>query len=76
MRNWILNNTETIENYQEIQCQMKGGKWIPIVQMNEVDMGCLPDGSFAVWKTVGQLFNKKKKPRANLLFVIHYLTQY
>ena len=61
MRNWFLNNVETIANYKEVKCQMKGGKWIPIVQMNEVDMGCVPNGYFAVWKIVGQLFNEHTK---------------
>ena len=69
MRNWILNNSEIIENYQKIMCHMEGGKLIPIVQMNEVDMGCVPNGSFAVWKIVGKLFEENKKAHfCNTLF--------
>ena len=76
MRNWILNNSEIIKKYKEVKCQMKDGKWIPLVQMNEVDMGCVSTGSFAIWKIVGQLCKKTKNPRANLSFVIHFLPQY
>ena len=61
MRNWLLNNSKIIENYKEIKCQMNGAKWIPIIQMNEVNMECLPNGSFAVWKIAGQLFTIKTK---------------
>ena len=79
MRNWILNKSEIIENYKEIKCQMKSGKWIPIVQMNEVDMGCLPNGSFAVWKIVGQLLKKNKHSTHNTIchnitFIQHCFT--
>ena len=69
MRNWIVNNNEIIEHNKEVKCQMKDGKWIPIIQMNEVDMKCLSDGSFAVWKIVGQLFEKNKRH----IFATYYL---
>ena len=62
MKDWILNNSDTIENYKNIECEMRGGKHVPIIQMNEVDMGCLPNG---LWKIVGKLF----KEIANLTFV-------
>ena len=55
MRDWILNNSEIIENYKKIKCQMEGGKFIPIVQMNEVDM---ERGFLTVLKMAGQLFDK------------------
>ena len=76
MIKWILNYTEVIENYKEVKCQMKGGKWIPIVQMKEEDMGCLPNGSFAVWKIVGQLFKEHKKHSKFYIHNINYLPPY
>ena len=33
---------------------MKGGKKVAIVQMNEVDMGCIPVESFTIWKIAGK----------------------
>ena len=43
-------------NYRKLSENLvsnESGKWIQIVQMNEVDMGCLPNGSFVAWKIEG-----------------------
>ena len=55
MKDWILKKSSIIQNYKDIKCQMKSGKWIPIIQMKEVDLGCVSDGSFVVWKISGQI---------------------
>ena len=40
IRDWILNNTNVINNYKTIKCQMPSGKWIPVITMSEEEMGC------------------------------------
>ena len=55
---------------------MKSGKWIPIVRMNEVNMGCVPDGSCADWKIVGVTFLETKVITDNLKLKRHSLQQY
>ena len=52
-KDWILNNSNVVVDYKNIKCKMKGGKKVAIVQMNEVDMGCIPDESFPIWKIAG-----------------------
>ena len=48
MKDWLLNDTELIEDYENVLCQMTSGKWIPIVKMDKTDMGCGPNVSKAV----------------------------
>ena len=49
MKDWLLNETDLIEDYENVLCQMTSGKWIPIVKMDKVDMGCIPSESFSAW---------------------------
>ena len=42
MKEWLLNETHVVEDFKNIKCQMKSGKWIPVVHMDKADMGCLP----------------------------------
>ena len=42
MKEWLLNETQVVEGFENIKCQMKSGKWIPIVHMDKTDMGCVP----------------------------------
>ena len=42
MKEWLLNETQVVQDYENIKCQMKSGKWIPIVHMDKTDMGCVP----------------------------------
>ena len=54
MKDWLLNNSKIVDSYGSIKCQMQSGRWIAIIQMNEVDLGCIPNpGSFQVWKIIG-----------------------
>ena len=70
MKDWILDNDNIVQNYKDIKCKMKGQKWFQIVQMNEVDMGCFPNGSFAVWKILGQIMIFRLKLTNKLLIII------
>ena len=53
MKDWILDNkTEVVRHHNSVKCQMPSGKWIPVIKMREVDLGCI--GSFALWKITGK----------------------
>ena len=53
MKDWILDNkTEVVRDHNSVKCQMPSGKWISIIKMREVDMGCI--GSLALWKIIGK----------------------
>ena len=54
MKDWLLNETDLIEDYENVLCQMTSGKWIPIVKMDKADMGCNPSEVFSVWKIAGR----------------------
>ena len=55
MKDWFLNETDLIEDYENILCQMTPGKWIPIVKMDKADMGCLlSEEIFSTWKIAGR----------------------
>ena len=40
MKNWIKDNTETIEDYNVVNCQMEFGKSIPFVKLSDADLTC------------------------------------
>ena len=54
MKNWFLNETKLIDDYEEVLCQMASGKWIPIVKIDKADMGCVQsEEKFSIWKITG-----------------------
>ena len=57
MKEWLLNETQVVEDYENIKCQMKSGKWIPLVNMDKTDMGCVHSSEdiFALWKIIGRV---------------------
>ena len=40
MKNWIKDNTETIQDYNVVNCQMEFGKSIPFVKLSDADLIC------------------------------------
>ena len=55
MKDWFLNETDLIDDYENVLCQMTSGKWIPIVKMDKADMGCVPSKEiFSAWKIAGR----------------------
>ena len=40
MKNWIKDNTETIQDYNVVNCQMEFGKSIPFVKLHDADLTC------------------------------------
>ena len=59
MKDWLLNETKVVEGFENIKCQMKSGKWIGIVHMDKVDMGCVPSAGepLSTWQIAGTHFN-------------------
>ena len=55
MKDWLLNETNLIDDYENTYCQMTSGKWIPIVKMDKADMGCNPynEEAFPIWNIAG-----------------------
>ena len=50
MKDWFLNETNLIDDYEKVLCQMTSGKWIPIVKMDKADLGCVSsDAAFSLW---------------------------
>ena len=50
MKHWFLNETDLIEDYESVLCQMTSGKWIPIVKMDKADLGCVSNvEEFSLW---------------------------
>ena len=57
MKDWFLDETDTIYDFENVLCQMASEKWIPIVKMDKVDMGCVPSEeifSIDLWKIAGR----------------------
>ena len=56
MKEWLLNETQIVDDYKNIKCQMKSEKWIPVVRMDKADMGCVhsSEDMFALWKIIGK----------------------
>ena len=54
MKDWILNHTDLVTDYRLVKCTMPDNRDIPVIQTNQVDLGCIPEeGPFAIWKIVG-----------------------
>ena len=55
MKEWLLNETQIVDDYQNIKCQMKSGKWISVVHMDKTDMGCVDSSgdTFSIWNIIG-----------------------
>ena len=58
MKQWLLNETQVVENFESIKCKMKSGKRIPVVHMDKADMGCVDsmDNVFHLWKILGKIY--------------------
>ena len=56
MKEWLLNETQIVDDFKNIKCHMKSAKWIPIVHMDKADIGCVhfPKDMFALWKIIGK----------------------
>ena len=54
MKDWFLNKSDLIDDYENVLCQMPSGKSIPIVKMDKADMVCIPSEAFATWKIAGE----------------------
>ena len=59
MKEWLLNETKLVENYESIKCQMNSGKLILVVHMDKTDMGCVDSNGdvFSVWNIIGMILN-------------------
>ena len=57
MKEWFLNETQVVD-FKNIKCQMKSGKWIPVVHMDKADMGCVPitGEPLSTWQISGKHF--------------------
>ena len=56
MKEWLLNETQVVDDFENVGCQMKSGKWIPIVHMDKADMGCVPTTGqpLSAWEIAGK----------------------
>ena len=56
MKEWLLSKTQVVEDFENIKCEMKSGKRIPIVHMDKTDMGCVPitGESLSTWQIAGK----------------------
>ena len=55
MKEWLLNETRVVVDYENIKCMMKSGKFIPVVHMDKTDMGCVDSSgdAFPIWNILG-----------------------
>ena len=57
MKDWLLNETDLVEDYEKVLCQMTSGKWIPVVKMDKTDLGCVSnDLGFSIWMIASMYF--------------------
>ena len=57
MKDWILRNTDLIDNYKTIECEYATGKVKPIIQVDKVMLGCIPgEAPFSLWKILGKFY--------------------
>ena len=56
MKEWLLSETQVVEDFENIACEMKSGKRIPIVHMDKTDMGCVPTTGepLSAWEIAGK----------------------
>ena len=55
MKDWFLNESDLIYDYENVLCQMTSGKLNPIVKMDKADMECIPNSvePISTWKIAG-----------------------
>ena len=55
MKEWLFNETQVGQDYENIKCQMRSGKWISVVHMDKADMGCVDSSgdTFSIWNILG-----------------------
>ena len=41
IKDWLVNNSGTVKDFNDVKCQMKSGKWIPMIEMHEENLGCV-----------------------------------
>ena len=59
MKEWLLNETQVVMDFENVKCKMKSGKWIPVVHMDKTDMGCIPTrgDAFSIWNILGRILS-------------------
>ena len=57
MKDWILSNTDLVDNYKTIECEYAAGKVKPIIQVDRVTLGCISrEAPFSLWKILGKFY--------------------
>ena len=58
MKEWLLNETQVVDDYENIKCLVKSGNWISVVHMDKTDMGCVKPINDVVplWKILGKTY--------------------
>ena len=51
MKNWIIENSEKVQNFKAVHCEMKSGKHIKFARLKSADLMC--DTTNNVWKILG-----------------------
>ena len=56
MKEWLLNETRVVEDFENIKCQMNSGKWISVVHMDKTEMGCMDSSgdTFSIWNILSR----------------------
>ena len=54
IRDWLVNSSDIVTDFGDVQCYMKSGEWISLIQMNEEDLGCV--FKFPMWTISSKLF--------------------
>ena len=47
IRDWIVNNSNIVKDYDKVRCQMPDETWVPVVGMDEENLGCIY--KFPMW---------------------------
>ena len=51
---WIVNNSNIVKDHDKVQCQMPDETWIPVIEMDEGNLGCVY--KFPLW-TISSKFS-------------------
>ena len=54
IRDWIVNNINIVKDHDKVQCQMPDETWIPVIEMDEGNLGCVY--KFPLW-TISSKFS-------------------
>ena len=55
MKQWLLNETHVVTEFESIKCKLASGKMISMVHMDKIDMGCVEprEHGFPIWNILG-----------------------